>query len=264
MRTAVRAALVLTFAAITFSGPAAAEEPLSPFDEARSGYFFARPETRAIQDDDFANPGLLWVEAGEEAWSKIEGAQERSCATCHGDATESMRGVATAFPKIDPSSKSLVNLEQKINLCRVRNMKVIPYEQESEALLSMSAYVTRQSTGLLLSVRIDGDAAPWFERGKDLYHERVGQMSLACTQCHDQQVGNYLRAEHISQGQINGFPTYLLRWGKLASVHRRFQFCNEQARAEPLPIGSDDYNALQLYVGWRGTGIPVEAPAVRR
>jgi len=143
-------------------------------------------------------------------------------------------------------------------------MGIGPYPLESDPLLSLSVYVTQQSAGQPLQVQIDGPAQPWFERGRSLYAERVGQMNVACTQCHDQRVGHLLRAERISQGQINGFPAYLLRWGTVSSVHRRFQFCNEQARAEPLPIGSDDYNALQLYVAWRGTGLAVEAPAVRR
>ena len=31
-----------------------------------SGYLFAEPSTRSIQDDDFLNPGVLWVEHGEK------------------------------------------------------------------------------------------------------------------------------------------------------------------------------------------------------
>ncbi len=241
----------------------AGAEPEAPPLVPRSGYEFARPETREIQDDEFANPGLFWVERGAELWSGGDGVARRSCQSCHG-AEAALAGVAATYPKIDASTGNLINLEQRINLCRVRHLEAEPYPLESEPLLSLSAYVARQSAGWPVAVRIDGDARPWFERGRELYAERVGQMNLACTQCHDQRVGHLLRAERISQGQINGFPAYLLRWGTVSSVHRRFQFCNEQARAEPLPIGSDDYNALQLYVAWRGTGLAVEAPAVRR
>ena len=229
----------------------------------RSGYEFARPETQAIQDDEFANPGLFWVERGADLWDSPDGVDGQSCSSCHG-AADALAGVAPTYPKIDPVSGLLINLEQRINACRTRHMGIEPYRLESDPLLSLSVYVTQQSAGQPLQVQVDGLAQPWFERGRSLYAERVGQMNVACTQCHDQRVGHLLRAERISQGQINGFPAYLLRWGTVSSVHRRFQFCNEQARAEPLPIGSDDYNALQLYVAWRGTGLAVEAPAVRR
>ena len=36
-------------------------------------------------------------------------------------------------------------------------------------------------------------------------------MGLSCNQCHDDKVGLILRAEKISQGQINGFPSYLFK-----------------------------------------------------
>ena len=32
------------------------------------------PETRAMQDDDAANPGMLWVLDGEALWHRPEGA----------------------------------------------------------------------------------------------------------------------------------------------------------------------------------------------
>ena len=115
-----------------------------------------------------------------------------------------------------------------------------------------------------LNVNISGKASSWFKRGKELYFKKIGQMNLSCNQCHDDRTGLYLRAEQVSQGHINGFPTYLLRWNKVASVHKRFQFCNEQARASPSPIFSDDYNALQLYLAWRGNGLKIESPSVRK
>jgi len=89
-------------------------------------------------------------------------------------------------------------------------------------------------------------------------------MNLACFQCHDDRPGEWVRGEQLSQGQTNAFPAYLLRWAGVGSVHRRFQFCDDQRVAEPLPLGSEDYLALELYVAWRGNGLPVEAPAVRR
>ena len=89
-------------------------------------------------------------------------------------------------------------------------------------------------------------------------------MGLSCNQCHDDRVGLNLRAERVSQGQINGFPSYLLRWSKVASVHKRIQYCNEQARAVPFSINSEEYNALQLYLSFRGNGLKIETPAVRK
>ena len=258
----IRCAVFLWSAAFAACAAFAADEP--PPGELRSGYWYAKPETRAMQDDDFANPGMLWVEEGERLWSKVDGEAGESCASCHGDAAESMRGVGTAYPKYVESAGTLRNLGQQIDACRRERMKAEPFEPESRPLLALMTYVRHQSLGMPVDVATDGPARAWYERGEALYHQRVGQMDLACAMCHDERTGHYLRAEHISQGHTNGFPTYLLRWGTVASPHRRFQFCNEQARAEPLPIWDDAYLALELYVAARGNGLPIETPAVRR
>jgi sulfur-oxidizing protein SoxA len=34
-------------------------------------------------------------------------------------------------------------------------------------------------------------------------------------------------------------------------------------RAEPFGAGSPEYIALELYLAWRGNGLPIETPAVR-
>ena len=43
-----------------------------------------------------------------------------------------------------------------------------------------------------------------------------------------------------------------------------FRWCNEAVDAEPHAYGSDEYLALELYLAWRGRGLPIETPAVRR
>jgi len=55
-------------------------------------------ETRAMQDDDAANPGMLWVLDGETLWRRPEGPDGKSCADCHGDAGISMSGIAARYP----------------------------------------------------------------------------------------------------------------------------------------------------------------------
>ena len=72
-----------------------------PSAERRSGYDFMSRETRAMQDDDSANPGLLWVLDGEALWSRQAGRAGRSCADCHGDARVRMKGVAARHPAFD-------------------------------------------------------------------------------------------------------------------------------------------------------------------
>lgn len=230
----------------------------------RSGYTYLAEENQRLQDDDFANPGLLWVEQGRDLWQQTEGAAAASCASCHGDAATSMQGVRARYPRYDPARGKLINLEQQINRCRQERMQAAPYPYESEALLALTTFVGFQSRGRPIDVRIDGPAQPFFDAGKAFFERRRGQLDLACVHCHDHYAGQRLRGDVVSQGQTNGFPIYRHTWQTLGSTHRMFAWCNTAVRAEPYPYGADEYVNLELFLAWRGRGLPVETPAVRR
>ena len=231
-------------------------------NELKSGQYFSKKETRSMEIEEFENPGMIWVERGKELFNNKEGKNNTSCSSCHKQDTNSLLGVAVTYPKVHKNK--LINIEQKINMCRTNYMNVEEYKLESINLLSLSSYISYISKGIPMNVSVTGKAKKYFIKGKKMFYQRIGQMNLACNQCHDEMAGSYLRAERISQGHINGFPSYLMRWESIASVHRRFQFCNNQARAKPLEIGHEDYNALQLYIAWRGNSLPLESPSVRR
>ncbi|MGI9386894.1 MAG: sulfur oxidation c-type cytochrome SoxA [Methyloligellaceae bacterium] len=265
------AAIALGFAGVSIAAstpdgitapvkPAAKDHPL---DELWSGYKYAKPDTRAMQDDEFANPGMNWHDIGQEHWSKVEGEAGKACASCHGDDASSMKGVGARYPIVDEKSGKLVNIENRINMCRKENMKADPWKYDSSQSLGMTIFVKAQSRGMPVNVKVDGAAKPFFDKGKAFYYERRGQLDMACAQCHEGYFGQRVRMNTLSQGQSNGFPTYRLKWQKPGSLHRRFSGCNKQVRAKPFKKGSEEYLALELYLAWRGAGLPVETPAVR-
>ncbi len=230
----------------------------------RSGYTYLSEEHRQLQEDTFGNPGVLWVERGRTLWDRTQGSRQQACVDCHGDAATSMAGVRTRYPQFDPRTDKLINLEQRINRCRTEHLQVEAYPYESEALLALSAFVSFQSRGMPLRVDIGGLAAPFFEAGKAFFLRRRGQLDLACRHCHADYAGQRLRGEVVSQGQTNGFPIYRLSWQTLGSTHRMFAWCNTAIRAQPLVYGADAYVNLELYLAWRGRGLPIETPGVRR
>jgi sulfur-oxidizing protein SoxA len=256
-----RIALVLL---ALLAAPAAAQERGIPLDQIQSGSEFTGKDLRTLQGDDFANPGMLWVERGEKLWREPIGTQGRSCADCHGDAAKSMRGVAARYPKLDPRSGKLLNLEGRINACRVTHQGAAPLVHETQDMLSITAYVARQSLGMPLSVSIEGDARRHFDAGRAYYYERHGQMNLSCAHCHEANWGKRLLAETISQGHPNGYPVYRLEWQTLGSLERRLRACLSGIRAEMLPYGAPQYLDLELFLAWRAQGLPIETPGVRR
>lgn len=236
------------------------QRDISP-DIIRSGYTFLTAETQALQDDDFANPGYLWVDKGETLFS--EG--ERSCASCHGADGARLAGAAASYPKIDAAAETLINLEQRINICRAEHQGAPTLAYESDDLLSLTSYVANLSRGMPVSVDISGASRAHHENGRAYFFQRRGQFNLACSTCHDDNWGKKLRGDTISQGHGNGFPAYRLEWQGLGSLHRRFQDCDTGVRAEPLDAGDQTYVDLELYLASRAAEkLTIETPAVRR
>jgi sulfur-oxidizing protein SoxA len=230
----------------------------------QSGYFYLSNSLQALQDDDFSNPGIFSIELGKELWEEKDGDTGFSCSSCHQDAAISMAGMAAKYPKLDAGKGKLVNLELMINGMREEYMTAKPYAYESDEMLALTAYLTEQSRGYYLKVKIDGQEKKFFDRGREFYFQPRGQLDLACNQCHDDLAGQKLRGDTISQAQIESFPIYRLMWKSTASRHRMFAWCNSALRAEPFSLGSEEYINLELYLAWRGEGLLFGAPGVRR
>lgn len=215
-----------------------------------------------MQADTFDNPGMIAVDQAMDAWNTVEGSAEKSCATCH-EGPESMTGVRAVYPKWNEEAGEVRTLAMQINDCRTNQMGADAYKYDSGPMAAMEALISVQSRGMPVNVAIDGPVAEVWEQGKELYYTRTGQLELSCANCHEDNYGNYIRADHLSQGQINGFPTYRLKNAKLNTVHGRFKGCVRDTRAETYSPGSAEFIALELYVASRGNGLSVEGPSVR-
>jgi len=250
-------ALVLpVMAASAFAGEIA-------LSDRRSGYDLMGRELRAMQDDDTANPGMLWVLEGAGLWKRPTGTAGRACVDCHGDASVSMKGVAAHYPAFDAAKQRPVTLEQRINNCRLDRQEAAPLAYESRELLALSAYVARQSRGLPIAVTIDDRMRPFLEAGRAIYERRQGQLNLACSQCHDDNWGRQLAGNLIPQAHPTGYPLYRLEWQSLGSLQRRLRGCLTGIRAEAYDYGAPELVDLELYLMWRARGMTMDAPAVR-
>lgn len=230
--------------------------------EVLSGWHFRDTETRAIQADDFDNPGMIYADRGMDLWNAVDGTEGKSCASCH-EGAESMKGLRAVTPRVDAKTGKVMNIESYINDCRTTRMGAEAWGDKASELTDMLALISLQSRGEIMNVAIDGAAAPFYEKGKEIYYTRYGQLELSCANCHEDNYGNYIRSDHLSQGQTNGFPVYRLKDTRLTTPQGRFVGCVRDTRAETFKIGSDEFNALELYVASRGNGLAVEGISVR-
>ena len=230
-------------------------------DTIYSGWRYRDTDTRLMQKDDFDNPMFLYIDAGREAWDTPDGTEGKSCADCHNDIS-SMKGLRAVTPKIAPNGE-LWSMENFVNDCRTNRMGAEAWDWNSQPMKNMTAAIAVESRGMPVDVAIDGAAAPFWEKGKEMYYTRFGQLEMSCANCHEDNSGNYIRSDHLSQGQINGFPLYRLKDQNAVSIHQRFVGCVRDTRAETFKAGSEEFRELELYVASRGNGLPVEGGAVR-
>ena len=254
----MRGAAVLITALLT-AGTAAAEIPAA---ERRSSYEHMAAETRAMQDEDTANPGMLSVLDGEALWRAPAGEARASCASCHGEAEHSMKGVAARHPAFDAELGRPIDLAGRINQCRTGRQRATALAPESKDLLALSTLVARQSRGLPIESS-DPRLAPFIEAGRAIFTARQGQLDLACSHCHDDNWGRKLAGISIPQGHPTGYPLYRLEWQALGSLQRRLRNCMTGMRAESHALGSPEFVALETFLMWRARGMPMESPAVR-
>ena len=232
-------------------------------DQRRSDSDFISADTRAMQNDDTANPAMLVVLDGETLWNTKAGASDKSCADCHGDAAKSMKGVAARYPAFAAELGRPVDLEQQINLSRVTDQQAAPLPFESKELLALTAYIARQSRGMPVAVKDDAQAKPFIAAGRALFERRQGQLDLSCAQCHDDNWGKKLAGNLVPQAMANGYPIYRLEWQEVGSLQRRLRNCMSGMRAEPYDFGSPELVDLEYFLMWRARGMAMESPAVR-
>ena len=230
-------------------------------DARQSAYGVMSRQNQLMQDELSINPAMFWVMDGQELWTRADAPGSKTCMACHGDATTGMKGVAATFPKLVHGR--LTTLEGQINRCRVQYQRQPAFGYETKPMLSLSTLVAAQSRGLSLTPGEGREMAPFLERGRRLYFQRIGQLNLSCAQCHDDRAGQTLGGVVIPQGHPTGYPIYRIEWQAVGSLQRRLRNCMAGVRAERYAFGSEELNLLETYLMHRARGMRVESPGVR-
>ena len=232
--------------------------------EPKSGYEFLTEETRAMQDDDFENPGMVTVDEGARLFQEQRPDEEYACSSCHGLNGEKLdTKLIASYPVFDPSMGGLLTLQERVNHCWEISMDRFPLDYDHPDLIALETYVRNRAVGEPIHIDTNGPLKKLLKKGGELYQTRFGQINMSCHHCHDQHQGQMLRGQKLSQGQANGFPEYRLGKGRITSLHMRMRECFISFRAEPFDAGSEEFRLIELYLMSRGNGLKIETPAVR-
>ena len=183
-------------------------------NERKSGIQLTAASTRAMQNDDVLNPGMLSVKDGEALWNSPASGNStsynsKSCASCH--ILSSMKGVTSRYPAFDDQLKRPVNLSQRINQCRQKHQSAAPLKAGSPKLLSLESFVAHPSRGMSIAPPVDRRLDAARQRGQQRCNQRIGQLNLSRAQCHESNSRSRLGSSRIPQAHPTGYPVYRLK-----------------------------------------------------
>ena len=170
------------------------------------------------------------------------------------------------FPYWDDKGKRVVTLLLAINECRKANGEE-PLKYKKGSINNLLAYMSYESRGQKIDVKIpNADAQKAYDKGKQFYFARRGQLNFSCAQCHMESAGQHVRTDILSPalGQTSGFPVYRSKWGTVGTLHRRFTGCNKQVRAKPFKAQGEEYRNLEYFLTHMSNGIEYNGPSARK
>ena len=253
---------LLALAPLTLKAQNANPSPASALQ--LSGNQFLSPTLKVMQSDASLNPVSLWLDQGRGLWGSTP--EKQSCFQCHGE-VQTLKSAAPQHPKWSARLNRLVNLEDQIITCSERTSRPLR-GLENPDVLALSALLHHSSQGLAFQVSAPSQHAQQWQAelnaGAQLFTTRKGAMNLACTHCHDLNIGKQMRADIISPGHPTGFPIYKMSWQSMGSIDRRLRACFSGVQAEVPAPGSIELRRLELFLKSRTQGLPIDGPSLRR
>ena len=236
--------------------------PNIKFEDYIYGALAMNPEAKEQYDSMMEFPPFAAdVRQGGIQWEKQfkNGEQFSSCFKYGGN------NVAASYPYFDDTAGRVITFENAINDCLKANKEPeIKYGSREMALLTSYAKSLSDNAKVNIKVKSAGALAA-YEKGKQIYFERRGQLNFSCATCHIDHVGKFARSEQLSMmvGQATHWPTF--RGGTEAvTLQGRFIQCQKNTRAEPREFNSTDYNNLEYFMTYMSNGLKMQTPVFRK
>ena len=105
-------------------------EPISSFE-------FLTAETREMQLDDFANPGMSTVDYALQLFSS-PGPNGKSCVDCHGENGSKLDSKSIArYPRYSKQRQRVITLQGQVNICWEEQLDYAPGIYDSKQSVSL-------------------------------------------------------------------------------------------------------------------------------
>ena len=245
--------------------------PTVPFDEYSNGLYTlpGNEDYRASWEGykDLA-PYEVGLEEGKAMWEK----PFKNGKTLAGCFKNGGKNIAQGYPYWDETTNMVRTAELDINDCLKKNGEPeftdLDKDQKTRVqLANLVAYFYSMSKGQRIKIDISKPGAlAAYEKGKQFWWAKRGQLNFACADCHMEIGGKNLGGNQplsAALGHTTAWPAQRLEWARIETLHQRYSTCNTQVRAAALKHNGEEYRNLQFYETFNASGLPLTAPDMR-
>ena len=216
--------------------------------------------------DPTENPAMFALDRGKDLFNKA-GAGGKSCASCHRAPEASFKTWAARMPRFEPRLNKVLGVEEFITR-HARATTGDELSMQSTDNIALSVYLHNLANGETIRPDLSvAGARKAVQSGTALMERKLGQLNMACVDCHTEErhAFKWARGQYLveSRGTVAHFPTWRTSRGDIWDIRKRFQWCNVSVRANDLPPDAREYGEIEMALAAINKGEKINSPGIR-
>ena len=171
------------------------------------------------------------------------------------------------MPRFEPRLNKVLGVEEFITR-HARATTGDELSMQSTDNIALSVYLHNLANGETIRPDLSvAGARKAVQSGTALMERKLGQLNMACVDCHTEErhAFKWARGQYLveSRGTVAHFPTWRTSRGDIWDIRKRFQWCNVSVRANDLPPDAREYGEIEMALAAINKGEKINSPGIR-
>lgn len=216
--------------------------------------------------DPTENPALFALDRGKVLFARA-GAGGKSCASCHAAPQTAFKTWAARMPHFEPRMNKIIGVEEFITR-HARATTADEFPMQGADNIALSVYLHNLANGAQIQPDLSSAGArKAVASGQALMQRKLGQLNMACVDCHakERHAYKWARGQYLveARGTVAHFPTWRTSRGDIWDIRKRFQWCNVSVRANDFPPDAREYGDIEMALAVLNKGEKINSPGIR-
>lgn len=228
----------------------------------------SRTPPRETRDnlDPTENPAMFALDRGKEVFAQ-RGPAGNACVSCHAAPETAFKAWAARMPYYEARLDKVLGVEEFITR-HARATTGADIVMQGADNIALSIYLHHLANGTAIRPDLSSSGArKAVASGQALMKRKLGQLNMACVDCHtrEKHAFKWARGQYLveARGTIAHFPTWRTSRGDVWDIRKRFQWCNVSVRANDLPPDAREYGDIELALAALNRGEKIHSPGIR-